>query len=57
MYQLVRSSLHVDKLFYRDDLIKRQNYAEKKNLINRISSRWRTILGTGCRVLTAERED
>lgn len=37
MYQLVRSPLHADKLFHRDDLIKRRNYAEKKNLIIRIS--------------------
>lgn len=57
MYQLVQSPLHADKLFHRDDLIKRRNYAEKKNLIIRISSRWKAILAMGCRVLTAERED
>lgn len=57
MYQLVQSPLHANKLFHRDDLIKRRNYAEKKNLIIRISSRWKAILAMGCRVLTAERED
>lgn len=43
--------------YSRDDLIKRRNYAEKKNLIIRISSHWRAILAMECRVLTAERED
>ncbi|OAD56196.1 hypothetical protein WN48_03682 [Eufriesea mexicana] len=36
---------------------KRRNYAEKKILIILISSGRRAILATGCRVLTAERED
>lgn len=40
--------------YSRDDLIKRRNYAEKKNLIIRISSHWRAILAMECRVLTAK---